>query len=234
VPEFWTRDRRWVGSRPTIGRYCSIAPCRIFLGGNQRSDFVSQNPIRPRFGLPAGEEGAASKGDVVIGHDVWIGNGSTIMSGVAVANGAVIAAGAVVTKDVPAYAVVAGNPGGGQVVPLPRANDRVCRTTRWWEWPTERVRDAVDLLSAVSGRAVTALCARPLARRTRLGDARVPGLATVVAADTIDRSRRRELREGRRCVIERRRRWRAGSIDKDETSHIRRRRGVHSAARRRH
>jgi acetyltransferase-like isoleucine patch superfamily enzyme len=43
--------------------------------------------------------------------DVWVGHGATIRAGVRIGVGAVVAAAAVVTKDVPAYAVVAGNPG---------------------------------------------------------------------------------------------------------------------------
>lgn len=51
-----------------------------------------------------------SKGSVVIGNNVWIGDKATILSGVTIGDGAVIAANSVVTKDVPAYSVVAGNP----------------------------------------------------------------------------------------------------------------------------
>lgn len=51
-----------------------------------------------------------SKGPVIIGNDVWIGDKATILPGVAIGDGAVIAANAVVTKDVPAYSVVAGTP----------------------------------------------------------------------------------------------------------------------------
>ena len=47
---------------------------------------------------------------VHIGHDVWIGHGAIVLPGRSVGTGAVIAAGAIVTKDVPAYAIVAGNP----------------------------------------------------------------------------------------------------------------------------
>jgi acetyltransferase-like isoleucine patch superfamily enzyme len=47
---------------------------------------------------------------VHIGHDVWIGHGAVILPGRNVGTGAVIAAGAVVTKDVPAYTIVGGNP----------------------------------------------------------------------------------------------------------------------------
>ncbi|MDR7121734.1 sugar O-acetyltransferase [Rheinheimera soli] len=47
---------------------------------------------------------------VTIGNSVWVGGGAIILPGVTIGEGAVIAAGAVVTKDVPAYKVVAGNP----------------------------------------------------------------------------------------------------------------------------
>lgn len=51
-----------------------------------------------------------SKGPIIIGDNVWVGEKATIVSGVKIGDGAVIAANAVVTKDVPAYSVVAGNP----------------------------------------------------------------------------------------------------------------------------
>lgn len=47
---------------------------------------------------------------VVIGDDVWIGFNATILKGVTIGQGAVVEPGAVVSKDVPAYAVVSGNP----------------------------------------------------------------------------------------------------------------------------
>lgn len=53
---------------------------------------------------------ATSKGDILVGDDVWIGYRSTILSGVEIGQGAIIAAGSVVTKNVPPYAVVGGNP----------------------------------------------------------------------------------------------------------------------------
>lgn len=56
------------------------------------------------------ERPITSKGPVVIGNNVWIGDKATILPGVTIGDGAVIAANAVVTKDVPAYSVVGGNP----------------------------------------------------------------------------------------------------------------------------
>lgn len=46
----------------------------------------------------------------IVGDDVWIGYGSIIIQGVKIGEGAIVAAGSVVTKDVPPYAIVAGNP----------------------------------------------------------------------------------------------------------------------------
>ena len=47
---------------------------------------------------------------ILIGDDVWIGFGASILKGVTIGEGAIVGAGSVVTRDVPAYAVVAGNP----------------------------------------------------------------------------------------------------------------------------
>lgn len=51
-----------------------------------------------------------SKGPIIIGKNVWIGDKATILPGVTIGDGAIVAANAVVTKDVPAYSVVGGNP----------------------------------------------------------------------------------------------------------------------------
>lgn len=51
-----------------------------------------------------------SKGPVVIEENVWIGEMVSIMPGVTIGRGAIIGANSIVTKDIPAYAVAAGNP----------------------------------------------------------------------------------------------------------------------------
>lgn len=48
--------------------------------------------------------------DIIIGNDVWIGANSILVSGVKINDGAIVAAGSIVTKEVPANAIVAGNP----------------------------------------------------------------------------------------------------------------------------
>lgn len=60
--------------------------------------------------IPMWRQGFDEVKPVVIGNDVWIGGRVTILPGVHIGNGVVIGAGSVVTKDVPDYAVVVGNP----------------------------------------------------------------------------------------------------------------------------
>ena len=92
-----------------IGNYCSIAEgVKFIVCGEHCHKSFSTYPFRV-YNL--GAEGEAfSKGDIVVKDDVWIGYNAIILSGVTIGQGAVIAAGAVVTKDVPPYAIVGGNP----------------------------------------------------------------------------------------------------------------------------
>lgn len=52
----------------------------------------------------------SSKGEIIIGNNVWIGDKACIIGKVTIGDGAIIGANSVVTKDVPAYSVVAGVP----------------------------------------------------------------------------------------------------------------------------
>lgn len=97
--------------RLVIGDYVSIAPdVHILLGGNHQTRTLFTYPIRSRVIGGHCAEDARTRGTVTIGDEVWIGYGATILSGVTVGRGAVVAAKAVVTRDVPPFAVVGGNP----------------------------------------------------------------------------------------------------------------------------
>ena len=56
------------------------------------------------------QQGYYEEKPIVIGDDVWIGGHVIVLPGVHIGTGAIVGAGAVVTKDVPDYAVVGGNP----------------------------------------------------------------------------------------------------------------------------
>ncbi len=88
------------------------------------------------------------KGDIIIENDVWIGAKATVMSGVTIHNGAVVAAGSVVTKDVPPYAIVAGNP--AKVVKYRFTEEQIKKLLQisWWNWGEARIREcALDMWS---------------------------------------------------------------------------------------
>ena len=92
-----------------IGAFCSIAPNTVFVPGSDHPlNDISTYPFKTQ--ILNIESEALSKGDIVIDDDVWIGLNSIILSGVHIGQGAVVAAGSVVSKDVPPYAIAAGNP----------------------------------------------------------------------------------------------------------------------------
>lgn len=87
--------------RIEIGDDCLIADSVHLYDHDHRFDDVSR-PIK--------DQGYKTK-PIKIGNNVWIGAKATILKGVTIGDGAIIGANAVVTKDVPAKAIVAGNPG---------------------------------------------------------------------------------------------------------------------------
>ena len=92
-----------------IGSLCSIAPDVSFvLSGDHHINHLATFPFYSK--VIDGRNEATSKGDIEVADDVWIGVSAIILSGVKIGQGAIIGAGAVVTKDVPPYAIVGGNP----------------------------------------------------------------------------------------------------------------------------
>ncbi|MFH1021256.1 MAG: DapH/DapD/GlmU-related protein [Pseudomonadota bacterium] len=139
------------GAALRIGAFCSIADgVQIFLGGEHRLDWVSTYPFSVLWEKGKQISGHPdTKGDVIIGNDVWIGREAVILSGVTIGDGAVIGARAVITKDVPPYAIVAGNP--ARLI-RKRFSDEVIQqllALKWWAWPDEEIgRMLPSILSA--------------------------------------------------------------------------------------
>jgi acetyltransferase-like isoleucine patch superfamily enzyme len=97
-----------------IGAFCSLADDIKIGGARHPMEWVSTSPMFYNSG--DFKKFRYSKFDRIpdkhtfIGNDVWIGTGVKIIQGVKIGTGAVVGAGSVVTKDVPPYAIVAGNP----------------------------------------------------------------------------------------------------------------------------
>lgn len=128
-----------------IGRYCSIAPGVVIFNANHPLEHRSLHPFfyNPELGVVPEE--TITRGKIVIGHDVWIGRNALITPRVrSIGNGAVVGAGCVVTRDVPAYAVVAGNPGRVIRYRFPHVIQEQIEASRWWERSIEELRGCVD------------------------------------------------------------------------------------------
>lgn len=93
--------RAQISGRTVIGKHVMMGPDVCIYTRNHKFD---------RTDIPMDQQGFADERPVIIGDDVWIGARVIILPGVRVGTGAVIGAGSVVTKDIPDYAVVGGNP----------------------------------------------------------------------------------------------------------------------------
>lgn len=138
------------GTTLTIGSYTSVAAgAKVFLGGEHRIDWVTTYPFNVLWPASRHITGhPKTKGNVVIGNDVWIGTEALILSGVTIGDGAVIGARAVVARDVPPYAVVAGNP--AKVIKYRFDESVISRllTIQWWNWTKNEIERAMpDILS---------------------------------------------------------------------------------------
>ena len=135
----------FVGDKLVIGKFCALARGVKFImnGANHKLTGFSTYP----FGIfGQGWEAAVpapadlpSRGDTVVGNDVWIGYDALVMPGVRIGNGAIVAARAVVVKDIPAYAVVGGNPAKILKFRFPPETIAALEQIAWWNWPVEKV-----------------------------------------------------------------------------------------------
>lgn len=128
--------RKADGTSPeiVIGDYCSVGRNVTFCMAHHDPSRVSTTPAPSSlFAHRLGNASGFSRGDVRIGSDVWIGANATIMDNVAIGHGAVVAAASVVTRDVPPYAIVAGNP--ARVIRKRFSEEQVAALLeiRWWD-----------------------------------------------------------------------------------------------------
>lgn len=143
----------FIGDKLIIGKFCAIAKDVTFImnGANHKSTGFSTYPF---FIFGNGWEKSAPqpgdlpfKGNTEIGNDVWIGYNATIMPGVKIGSGAIIASKSVVTNDVPAYAVVGGNP--AKIIKQ-RFDDKTINallSIAWWDWSNDKITAHLDAIT---------------------------------------------------------------------------------------
>jgi virginiamycin A acetyltransferase len=143
----------FIGDKLKIGKFCAIASHAKFImnGANHNTNSFTTFP----FGAFGGdwEVGLQNlsggfKGDTVIGNDVWIGYQATIMPGIHIGDGAIIATNAVVTKDVPPYSIVGGNPAKIIRYRFDEETIGILSSLKWWDWDIEKITKAIPILTS--------------------------------------------------------------------------------------
>ncbi|WP_217846785.1 CatB-related O-acetyltransferase [Paracoccus marcusii] len=143
-----------------IGRYCSIAKDVLVGPGSHPITWVSSHPFQYsnkfRFNVGEGFEGSSNykahnvdkqtcpwsdHKPVTIGNDVWIANGALVLPGVRIGNGAIVGGRSVVTKDVPPYAVVGGNPARVLRYRFDEITIKRLLNVEWWSYATWDLTD---------------------------------------------------------------------------------------------
>ena len=148
-----THHYDFIGDKLIIGKFCSIAKGIEFVmnGANHMLDCYSAYPfevIDEFKGLSRPFGSRANRGDTIVGNDVWFGQNVTVLPGVHIGDGAIIGANSVVSRDVPPYSVVAGNPA---VVRKYRFDDETIELLlelKWWDKDIEEIKRLIPLLSS--------------------------------------------------------------------------------------
>jgi virginiamycin A acetyltransferase len=135
----------FVGDKLIIGKFCAVATGVKFImnGGNHNIQDFPSYPFAIFSGdwrerLPA-DYAFPSRGDTVVGNDVWLGYDSLIMPGVKIGDGAIVASRSVVTKDVPPYHIVGGNPARVLRARFDAATIQALLEIRWWDWDAAKI-----------------------------------------------------------------------------------------------
>lgn len=138
-------------SKLRIGKFCCLAnKCKFIMPRAQHhlnsfttyplfwnflnegvKDYLDVRPNQKYF--------SKTYGDTTIGNDVWIGYDAVIMPGIKIGDGAVIGTNSVVTKDVPPYSIVGGNPANVIRMRFDEATINTLLQIKWWDWEIEKI-----------------------------------------------------------------------------------------------
>ena len=128
-----------------IGSFCSIASSVVIQEYNHKFDRISSYYVNQNLFNGSYLDDITSTGPIIIEDDVWIGSNSVILSGITIGRGAIIGAGSIVTKDIPKYSIVAGNPAKVLKQRFTEETISALEESKWWEWSIARIRREREL-----------------------------------------------------------------------------------------
>ena len=132
-----------------IGAFSSIASKVTIGGARHPMEYVSTSPVflshKDSVKTKLSKHVYEWKEVTVIGNDVWIGEGVMIKGGVKIGDGAVVGMGSIVTKNIPPYAIYAGNPARLVRFRFNEATIIGLLKMRWWDRSDDEIRDLAPL-----------------------------------------------------------------------------------------
>lgn len=136
-------DRIALGT--TIGRYCSFANTARIFNGNHGIEFLSLHPYLYNVRLGCVDSEHILRSRCIVEDDAWVGHASIVLPHVRmIGRGSVIGAGSVVTRDVPRYAIVAGNPARLIRYRFPDSVIDAVESSKWWKLSVSELKRLID------------------------------------------------------------------------------------------
>jgi acetyltransferase-like isoleucine patch superfamily enzyme len=134
-----------LGSR--IGKFCSIAEnLQFIVRGSHMINWVTTYPFSEMWRMDVPLHDLPPISPIIIGNDVWVAANVKIKQGVKIGDGAILATECFVTKDVPPYALVGGNPAKIIKYRFTEKQIEELLELKWWDLPDETIRELVPLL----------------------------------------------------------------------------------------
>ena len=122
-----------IGAKTKIGRYCSFAGGVYRFNANHPMEYRAMHPFFYSSDYGYVQKELLHRSELVIGNDVWVGQNAILLPSVKrIGDGAVIGAGAVVTKDVPDFAIVVGNPAKVIKYRFSEETQLKIKASKWW------------------------------------------------------------------------------------------------------